>query len=301
MKQRIWIALTGFLTAAILILLLFLFSVRQGEAAIVTTFGKISRTLTDAGLYMRWPWPIQRVHRYDLRLQVWSGGLDQTLTSDGKNVLVSLYAGWRIEQPDLFFQRLGVLDRAAAAVEGLLRNSQHAVLGRYPFAALVNTDPAAFQFDAVERDILAAVQTEAQERYGLLVEFVGLRQLGLPESIAEKVYERMRAEREEVAERYRAEGEGESIRIRAEADSRRDQALAQAEAEARRIRAEGDAAAAEHYKTFAQNPDLAHFLKKLEVLEETLKTRSTVILSADTEPYDLLRGAPQREPSPPQE
>ncbi len=291
MKQRFWISIVGFLTTAVLVLVTLLFIVREGESALVTTFGRISRTTDEAGLYMRWPWPVQRVHIYDTRTQIWSGRLEQTLTSDGKNVLVGLYGGWRIADTESFFQSLGSMERAAAAMEGLLRTYQHATLGRYPFSALINTDADAFRFDDVEDDILQAARAEALERYGLQLDFVGIRQLGLPESIAEKVHERMRAEREEIAERFRAEGEGEAIRIRAEADSRREQLLAQADAEARRIRAEADAAAAEFYRTFEQSPELAHFLKKLEVLQQTLESRATIILSADMEPFDLLRGS----------
>lgn len=296
MKQRYWISIVGFLTTAILVLVTLLFIVREGESALVTTFGRITRTTDEAGLYVRWPWPIQHVHTYDARTQIWSGPLEQTLTSDGKNVLVSLYAGWRIADTESFFQSLGAMDRATAAMEGLLRTYQHATLGRYPFSALINTDPDAFRFDDVENDIHEAARAEALDRYGLHLDFVGIRQLGLPESIAEKVYERMRAEREEIAERFRAEGEGEAIRLRAEADSRREQLLAQADAEGRRIRAEADAAAAEFYRTFEQDPELAHFLKKLEVLQQTLQNRATIILSADMEPYDLLRGG--RQPTP---
>ena len=53
----------------------------------------------------------------------------------------------------------------------------------------------------------------------------------------------------------------------------------------------GDAAAAEYYEVFDKNPDLAMFLRKLEVLESTLKEKATVVLSADTEPFDLLKSS----------
>ena len=82
------------------------------------------------------------------------------------------------------------------------------------------------------------------------------------------------------------------MRIRSEADSLREQQLARADADARRIRAEADAAAAEFYRVFEEDPELAMFLRKLEVLEETLGFRSTVLLGPDTEPFDLLRGVP---------
>ena len=58
-----------------------------------------------------------------------------------------------------------------------------------------------------------AVAPEAKERYGIAVEFLGIRKLGLPEPITQKVFQRMRAERGEIAERYRSEGEAEAIDV----------------------------------------------------------------------------------------
>lgn len=289
-KQRISITLVGILMTVLLVTVMLSFTVREGQSAIVTTFGKVERALSESGLYLRWPWPVQQVHHFDMRLQSLPGTMEQALTQDGNNVLVTLYGTWRIQDTALFFERLGSMDKAEASLDSLLRNAKNATIGRYPFSALVNLDPDQFQLDAVEADILATARPEALSRYGLDVVTVGVRQLALPDAIAEKIYARMRAEREEVAERFRAEGESEAIRIRAEADGDKDRLLAEAEAEAKRIRADGDAAAAEYYKTFEQDPELANFLKKLEVLEDTLSTKSTVVLSSDTEPYDLLRG-----------
>jgi membrane protease subunit HflC len=167
-----------------------------------------------------------------------------------------------------------------------------------PLAGIVNADPQALQFERVEREILDAARPEALRRYGIRLEFLGLRKLSLPEAITEKVFERMRAERREVADQYRSEGEAEAVRIRAEADSAREQKLAAADAEARRIRAAGDAKAAEHYRVFAADPELAIFLRKLEVLEQTLGEKSTVVVSEQTEPFDLL-GGDRALPAPP--
>ncbi len=290
MKRNLLMLVTGLIVAALFVLLQVLFTVREGEVAVVTTFGKPVRTLTTAGLYARWPWPVQRVYRYDNRIHCLEGTLQETMTQDGKNVLVSVYAGWRIREPLQFLERVGTIEQAESSLDGLLRNYKNAVLGQHPFSNLVNADPKAMKYEAIEKEILDAVQPEALDRYGIEVSFLGIRRLGLPEATTEKVFERMRAEREELAERYRSEGEGAAIRIRAEADRQKNQLLAQADADAKRIRADGDAQAAEYYRAFEKNPELAMFLRKLEVLQETLKERSTVVLSADTEPYDLLRG-----------
>jgi len=290
MKRNLWIMITGLLVAALLLLLQVLFIVRQGEVAVLTTFGQPRRALTEPGLYVRWPWPVQRVYLFDARLRCLEGATEQVLTQDGKNLLVAVYAGWRISDPRLFLERVGTPAQAALGLDGLLRHHKTAVLGQYTLAQLVNVHPAELRYADIEQRMLTAVQAEARARYGIAVEFLGLRQLGLPEAITAKVFDRMREERKAIADGYRSEGEGEAIRIRAEADSARDQTLAKAEGDAKRLRAEGDAAAAEYYGVFEKNPELAMFLRKLEVLEQTLKEKSTVVLSADTEPFDLLRG-----------
>ncbi len=290
MKRNTLLLTVGLLVAVMFVLLQVLFTVREGEAVVVTTFGKPVRELTAAGLYTRWPWPVQRIYRFDNRTHTLEGAFEETLTRDGKNILVAVYAGWRIQQPIQFLERVGTVEQAERNLDGLLRSQKNAVLGQFPFAGLINTNAAAVQFEAIEQQMLAAVQPEAVSRYGVEVQFLGVRKIGLPESITEKVFARMRAEREEIAERYRSEGEGEAIKLRAEADSTRNQLLARAEAEAKGIRAEGDAKAAESYQVFEKNPELAMFLRKLEVLELTLKTKSTVVLSSETEPFDLLQG-----------
>ena len=295
MKRNVGMLMFGLVVAALLLLLQVLFIVRQGEVAVLTTFGKPQRALTEPGLYGRWPWPIQRVYSFDARLRSLEGAFEQTITQDGKNLLVSVAAGWRVKEPLLFLERVGSDAQAEQNLDGLIRNHKTAVLGQVPLSALVNTRREALQFDKVEQRMLAAVQAEARERYGIEVEFLTIRKLGLPEGITAKVFERMREERKAIAEGYRAEGEGEAIRIRAEADSQRDQTLARAEADAKRLRAEGDAAAAEYYREFEKNPELAIFLRKLEALEQTLKEKSTVVLGSDTEPFDLLRSGESKE------
>jgi modulator of FtsH protease HflC len=290
MKRNLNLILLSILIGGVFVLLQVVFTLRQGEVAVVTRLGKPVRALTEGGLYGRWPWPIQKVYRYDNRIRLLEGAFEESLTHDGKNVLIASYAGWRIADPVKFLERVGTPERAQDSLDGLLRTHRNSILGQYRFRNLINEDPSQLKLDEMERQVLDAVQPPAKERYGIEVLFVGIRQTGLPEAITQAVFDRMRAERQQLADRYRSEGEGEAIRIRAEADSRRDQTLAQAEADAKRLKAEGDAAAAGYYQVFAKDPELAIFLRKLEVMEETLKEKSTVILSAETEPFDLLRG-----------
>ena len=296
MKRSFNLLALGALVAVLFVLTQILFIVRQGEVAVLTRLGRPVGAISEPGLYRRWPLPVERVYTFDSRVRVAEGSLEESLTADGKNVLLSLYAGWRIQDPIKFLERVGTDGQAEAAVDGLLRAAKSTVIGRFPFAALVNADAAQLKLAEIEQAILAGVQEQAEARYGLQVDFVGLRRIGLPESITESVFARMRAERQELADRYKAEGEGESIRIRAQADAERDQLLAQADADAKRTRADGDAQAAAAYEVFEKNPELAMFLRKLEIMEETLKERATVVLNVETEPFDLLKGARRDSP-----
>ena len=281
----------GALLAAVLIVGQALVIVREGEAVVRTYFGRPDAVMTDPGLYRRWPWPVHRISRFDTRIQSLEGTLEQTLTRDGKNVIVLLYAGWRVADPGRFLDRIESPAQAERSLNNLLGNYKHAVLGRYPFSGLVNVRPDALLLDQIEREIHEAARPEAMERYGIDLAYVGIRKLTLPEAITEQVFERMRAERAEAAERYRSEGAAEALRIRAEADSQREQRLTEADAQARMIRAEGDALAAESYRVFEEDPELAMFLRKLDILEQVLGAKSTLVLSAETEPFDLLRTA----------
>lgn len=268
------------------------FTVRTGEAAVVTTFGKMPReAITCPGLYARWPWPVQDAHIFDNRLKCLDTAFEETYTRDQKNVIVMLYAGWRIGDPILFLQRVGAEAAAETNLEGLIRNYKNMVFGSHDFGDFVNPDPGLLKFDEVERAILEPLRAEAAGRYGIEVAMLGIRKLGLPESITTHVFERMRSERKALADRYRAEGDSEAMRIRAEAEKRRELILAEAKAEAKRIQALGEAEAAEHYAVFEKNPELAIFLRKIETLEKTLDEKSVLVLGADAAPYDLLRGA----------
>ncbi len=291
MTRKIWLFIGGIAVAALLIMLQLVFIVREGEAVVVTTFGKPERGLTESGLYNRWPWPIQRLYRFDQRIQSFEGPFEQVLTRDGKNILISLYAGWRIIDPIPFLERVGSPEQAQRNLEGLLRNYTSATLGRHAFSHLINVEREAIRFDEIEAEIISAMQTEAHDRYGVEILFIGINRIGLPEAITERVFDRMRAERTELAERYRSEGESEALRIRSAAESQREQQLARAAAEAQRIRAEGEAAAAESYQVFTDNPELALFLRKLDALETIMTNQASVVLGTDMEPFDLLKGS----------
>ncbi len=288
--KSIFSIMVAAIVGIILLLTAITFQVRFGEVAVVTTFDKPTRSITEAGLYFKFPFPVQKVRKFDARLQVFDGRIEETFTKDAKNIIVLGTVAWRIKDPLKFLTSLGNFYEAQKNLEGLVRSYQNAVIGTYPLSSFISTDREKMKFDQIEEDILRPVAKESYERYGIEIAFFKIKRLLLPEAVTEKVFERMRAERERLSKKYRAEGEAEAIRIRAMADSEKEKIIVRAESQGRIIKGQADAEATKYYEVFKENEEFAIFLKKLEALEETLKQKSTVILDTRTPPFDLLEG-----------
>src|SRR6266446_8368911 len=86
-------------------LLLFVFQVRKSEVVVVTTFGKPTRDVAEPGPHLKWPWPIESVHRFDQRVQNFEDKLTEGLTQDSFNLLASVYVGWKITNATAFFPK----------------------------------------------------------------------------------------------------------------------------------------------------------------------------------------------------
>ena len=269
----------------------FFFQVRQNEVAFLTTFGKADEAVIKPGLRFKLPWPIQKVHRFDARVHNFEGKFEEVQTRDQRNVLALVYVGWRVADPQKFNRSFpGGVDDAKRDLESLVRSAKNAAVGRHDFSDFINTDPAQLKFEAIEKEMLDQIAPNAKEKFGMEVKFLGIKRLGFPESVTQKVFERMKEERQRLVKQFEGEGDREANIIRSEADRKRSELLAKAEAEATTLRGQAEAEAAKAYKTLEQNPELAVFLQKLASMEQVSKERATLILDQNTPPFDLLRG-----------
>jgi len=292
MKRPVVTLVVGAVLVLIFALLLFTFQVRQSEVAVVTTFGQPTRNITEPGAYLKWPWPIQRVYKFDRRVQVFEDKFTEGLTADNNNLLTAVYVGWRIEDAQAFFPKFGGGSIAAAErmLEGVVGNAKGAVVGRYHLSDFLNADSTWLKFD-IEREMLELVNAQLRtNNTGIRIEFLGIKKIGLPESVTQTVFDRMTSERKVLVSRLENEGEAEAQKIRAEANRQAAEILAAAEAQATRIRGEGEAAAAQILPVFERNPALANFELRLRALEQALKERTTLIFDERTPPFDLFQG-----------
>lgn len=294
--KNITITIFVVLLIAALGLYLIAFQVREIESVMVTTFGRPTRQITEPGLYFKWPAPIERVYAFDSRMRVLDAELGETTTKAAVPIIVNTYVVWRIDQPLRFFNSVGTVKEAENKLYSQLSNTQSTVIGQYDFSDFVNSDPDKIKIQQVEGHMLSALQQAVREDYGIEVMTLGIKQLKISEDVSKDVFERMRAERNSKTEATIAAGNAEAARIRTDADSKKTELLAAAEARAKAIRGEGDAEAAKYYKTLEQEPELAMFLRDVEALKKILQQRSTVVFSADTEPFKLLKHLPDIKP-----
>ena len=294
-KRNLLNLIVGAALVAIFLLLLFTFQVRQSEVALVLTFGKPSATpITQPGLYFKWPWPIQRVYRFDSRVQNFEDRLRQTLTADNNNLIITVYVGWKISDPSQFYPKfVGSVPAAQQALEKILASDQTSVVGKHNLSDFVNSDPNELKFDQMERAIQDSAQAElSTNNYGISLEFLGFKKIELPESVTQSVFDRMKAERQKIINAEINRGAMEASIIKSGADRTAAETIANATAMARHIQGEGDAEAAKVLPIFQQSPDLANYLLGIDALRQSLNQQTTLILDERNAPFNLFTWVP---------
>ncbi len=289
--QRYLRAAVGSLALAAILFQATAVVVTEGQAVLVTRFGRPLRAATTSGLHFKLPWPIDQASLLDMRRRVYETGHTEMLTRDKKNVVARTFVVWRIGDPIAFTQAVGGEGGAGAKLDGLLTNAAIGTLGGHDLSALVSTNPSDLQVDQIENELLASTAPVAMRSYGVTIEQIRLERIALPEENVSAVFEQMRAERRQFAAKFTAEGEREASRIRSEASLEAARIRAKGAEEEARIRGES---AAQVAKTYADahrtDPELYRFTRSLDSIGKLVNGNSTLILRTDSEPFSLLEG-----------
>ena len=300
MKNRnIVTLLIGAVIVVIFLMLLFSFQVRYAQVAVVTTFGKPVRNISEPGLYFKMPWPIQRVYKFDGRIQNFEDKLSETFTRDNNNLILTIFAGWKISDASVFYPKFaGSVPNAQTALEGMLRNAKNAVVSTNTLSAFVNPDPSQLRFTQMEQQIQDSVQAQLSTNdYGIQLVFLGFKKIELPQSVTQSVFDRMKGERQLIINSEQYDGQKEATFIRSTADRTATETIANANATATRIMGEAQAKASQVLPIFEKDPALANYLLRLDALQQALNQKSTLIFDERTPPFDLFTSIPTNAPS----
>lgn len=266
-----------------------MFTVYENEYACTVRFSKIIDTTSEAGLHFKVPF-VDSVKYFSKATQLYDIPPSEVLTSDKQNMTVDCYILWSINDPKLFYQRLGSTANAEQRLDALTYNELKTVMGTLAQAQIVNMEDG-----SKRNDIYTNISTDVDRlarAYGIQVEDVKIKQFDLPESNLNAVYNRMISERNQMAEKYTADGNYEASIIRNNVDKKVNIIVSDAEASAAKLVAEGEAEymrlLAEAYDT-NQKKDFYEFTLALDALKSSLKgDEKTIILDADSTLAQIL-------------
>ncbi|KRG69839.1 protease modulator HflC [Pseudoxanthomonas dokdonensis] len=281
MKTSLWVALG---VAVLLGLMGSAYVVREGQSALVINLGRVVRSDINPGLHFKVPL-VETVRVFDRRFQVLETTPERYLTSERKDVSIDFFAVGYISDLRAFYvatngtgdQRVAN-DRLRPIITDSLRNE----INSRTLQQLVSGD----------RNEIVAGQLEninkATATLGMHITDLRLKQIDLPtdSQVITDVYERMRAQRKQVASKLRAEGEEQARTIRAEADRDQTVLVAEAERDAQELKGQGDAQAAEIYaKATAADPAFYAFYRSLEAYRGSFADGNGVIVLDQNDPF----------------
>jgi len=250
-----------------------LFVVKQYELALLLRLGEIVDADYDPGLHVKMPL-IQNVVIFDKRIQTLDSAPERYITSEKKFVVVDSYVKWRISDVAQYFRSTrGSMDTTSRLLAERVNSSLRDEFGKRTIEEVISGERG---------EIMKQLSKEADvaaNDLGIEVVDVRIKQIDFPQEISNRIYDRMRTERERVARELRAEGAEAAERIRADADRQRIEIKANAYKDAELIRGEGDAKSAEIYaKAFEQNAEFYAFWRSMNAYQAVFDNSGSMMV-----------------------
>jgi len=265
-----------------------IFVVDERQAAIRFQLGEIVRSDYPPGLHFKAPWPVNNVRKFDKRLLTLDTRPERFLTSEKKNVSVNFFVKWRISDPALYYTSFMGDERAAGLrLLQIIKNGLQLEFDQRTIRQVVSGERSQMMENLTEGG------NQEVSQFGIEIVDVRIKQIELPEDVANSVFQRMRAERERIAKEHRAQGEEAAKGIRAVAERERTVMLAEAQRDAEKIRGEGDAKATEIYgKAYGQNQEFYEFYRTMNAYRTALSSpQDVLVLEPDSDFFKYFGSA----------
>ena len=311
--KGVWIIL---LIAATVMVYDSAFTVSETEQVVITQFGRIvGDAIKDPGLKFKLPF-IQKAHIFNKNILEWDGEPGQIPTLDKTFIWVDAFARWRIVDPVKFFQtvnnRLNAMSRLNDIIDPAVRNfiTSHKLIdavrksNRELDTAEVGLEdlekkPQSHYGITIGREkITQGILEQAQpkvDQFGIELVDVKIKGINYVEEVRKSVYDRMIAERKQIAEKFRSEGKGEAQKVLGQKDKELQQITSEAYRIAQELKGKADAEATQIYAAaYGLDPEFYSFLQTLEVYNDSLDKSSSVLLSTDSELMKYFKGFPSK-------
>jgi membrane protease subunit HflC len=290
----------------------FAFVVDETEQVVITRFREVvGDPITTPGLQFQIPY-LRQLNIFPKNIQAWDGEPGEIITNDKTYIWVDTFARWRIVDPVAFIKIVTDMESARNRLSEIInpavrdaitshklietvRNSNRKMTtldltdmvddaGAVPSVYTIQTGRA-----NLTREILKASRPKL-EQMGIELLDVKIKRVNYVQKVRDSVYNRMIAERKQMAEKIRSEGQGEAQRIAG--DKERDLMGIQSEAyrTAQEIKGKADAEATRIYaEAYTMDPEYYSFTKTLDLYKSSLNEKSKLVLSTDSEFLQYLK------------
>ncbi|MEM5457337.1 protease modulator HflC [Paraburkholderia phytofirmans] len=261
------------------------FVVDQRHMAVLSSHGDEAPSLLGPGLHVKLPPPLQTVTLVDNRIQSLDApDEDRYVTSDKIDLLANPVLKYRVTDP---LKLLAETRGDAQSLPDRLALLSRSALGD-AFAKVTLSDALARQ-QAVADEARAAMD-KAAASLGVSVVDVQLTRVDFPASMADSVYKRMIAARQQVAADERAKGTAEADKIKEDAVGQQQAILADGYRQAQTIKGEGDAKAAQiAADAYGSDPQFYQFYQSMQAYKNTFKPGDVIVVDPSNEFFRFMR------------
>ncbi len=285
MNQNKLFLFGGIALILLIIISQFFYVTREDQQSLVLRFGEPVRIENaygveeNAGLKFKIP-GIESVRHYDRKNLVLDLKAQPILASDQERLLVDAFIRYRITDVRAFYEAFDTRPRAELQMSNVLDSLIRDTLGSVESQEIISGQRV---------DLMNAIESRANQRaeagkFGLIIEDVRIKRADLPQENADRVFERMAADRQEQSAEKRGEGERSKLTITAEAEKEVEILLANARRDAEIIRGEGDQKRNAIYAdAYNKDPEFFAFYRSMQAYETGLVGSTTYVLSPDSD------------------
>ncbi len=297
----------GWLIAIVVLLIVFLFMgplyiVNEGNQVVITRFGSIVDTHTEAGLYFKIPF-LDKVTTYPKLVLSLDGDEQRIPTKENQFIIVDTTSRWRISDPAKFYQNFTTLENAYNKLSDIIDSSCRTVITQNRLSEIVRSSNIINETSVVESDseseeakelgelvnestanetvtkgrgeLCRLMTVEANKlvpEYGIDLIDIVPRQIKYSDELTESVYNRMIKDRNQVAQAYRSLGEGKKAEWLGKLESDKRTIASEAYRKSEEIKGNADAQAAAIYaEAYNRDPEFYAFWKSMESYKANLK------------------------------
>jgi len=307
------------IAVALLIMIMFisgtLYTVDETKQVVITQFGKPVAEIADAGLYFKKPF-IQQARYFEKRILEWDGDANQIPTKDKKYIWVDVTARWKIDDPLKFLESVGSEVLAHARLDDIINSATRDAVTSHLLVDTVrnsnsildnlnNEEDVIMNEEAVERIEIGREELEGiifnkakptVVQYGIELIDLRIKRVNYVKEVRKKVYSRMIAERQRAAEQYRSEGRGRRAEVEGLMEKELKKISSEAYRTAQAVKGQADAESTKIYaEAYEKDPEFYAFTKTLDTYKYTIDENTILLLTTDSEYYQLLKESKPKE------